>query len=173
MNMNDYLTEDHQVAFFVNNSAPDVAYKNLSNPKWYKKDDTHYFRYKEPIDHLRPEIYVNKDSIHANWMKYNYAHINMFNRFYFMKYVAEEAGMLRYQLTVDPLSTYIDNLKGLQFEIERAAHTNKGDQLLFADPERPLQANKFVERYSSNLLLTLPEDSGGSYYLTVAGGVST
>lgn len=165
-----YVMDPHKLALCVNNSAPDVAYKVLSNWHYYAAN---HFRFKDPVDVLHPVLMVSKTAIPDNWKQFNYAHIDTFNRFYYAKFICENAGMLLYQLDVDPLTTYIDSLIQRSYMIERSAKSVKANSLLFADSERPVQANKQVERFTDNLLLTLPETTGGGYYLTVSGGAAT
>lgn len=160
-----------ELHLFINNSPPNYAYKNLSNEIAIDASDC---RMKGPVDILNPVIEINKDRFGSgswtNHNKYNYCKIPAFGRSYFVKYIADLGGVVELQCNVDVLSTYIGNLIGKSFEVERASNSNKGDSLLFADAERPLQINKKTERETAQRLLVFPQNSGGGYYLTVAGG---
>lgn len=159
-----------ELTFGINTSAPYVSYKSVTSKKNLKDDSV---KVKDPCEVLSPVLLIKKGALGKNWSAYNYVEIPMFNRKYFATYTAERGGLLEFQCKVDVLSTYIDKLIGTSFETERAYSSNKGDSLLFADVERPIQINKKVEAPPSQRLLTIPQNSGGSYILTVAGGAAT
>lgn len=160
-----------ELTLYVNNSPPNYAYKNLSNAINIAANSC---RMKDPMDILNPVIQISKARFGADaWVnhnQYNYCKIPAFGRSYFVKYVADLGEIVELQCNVDVLSTYIGSLINKSFEVERASNSNKGDSLLFADAERPLQINKRTEREKAQRLLIFPENTGGGYYLTVAGG---
>lgn len=157
-----------EVSFYINNSDAKKAYKNLTSKQTFA---VNHFRLKEPVDQLHPVLLIKKEAFTIGWAGYNYAQIPAFgNRKYFARFVAENAGMQEWQLDVDSLSTYADQLcsKTQAFELERA-QSNKGKALKFPDAERPIQADKYT---AYRVIGNLDETSGGIYTLTVAGGAA-
>ena len=154
-----------KLKFWVNNSAPYVAYKNKTNAK-----EIDSAKLKDPSDVLSPVLMINKTALGDGWANYNYVEIPMFNRKYFASFVADRGGILEFKCHVDVLSTYAGKIVGSTFEIERAYSSGKAESLLYADTERPLQINKRIERDPAQRLLILPQSTGGGYFLTVAGG---
>ena len=153
-----------QVSLYCNNSDPKKAYKSLTNQHDFEDNA---FSFKAPVDVLNPVLQISKSAVGDDWQILNYAYIQKFgNRRYFMTFKADTGTMLEYDLHVDVLSTYADQLLATSFELERA-ETNKATSLKFADPERPMQADKWVGYF---VIGALDETSGGTYTLTVAGG---
>lgn len=159
-----------KLEFSINTSPPNYAYKNLTNTIIIPANEC---RMKEPVDVLNPILQIKRDRFAGTWSGYNYVKIEAFGRCYFAKFKADLGQFLDFECNVDALSTYITQLVGKSFEVERASNSNKGDSLLFADTERPLQINKKIERAPAQRLLILPQNSGGGYFMTVAGGAAT
>lgn len=153
-----------QLTLWQNNSDPKKAYKTLTNRLNF---DDSSFSFKEPVDSLNPVLLISKAALGESWWQYNYAQIPKFNnRYYFAKFVTQRGELMEYQLSVDALSTYAGQLVGKSYELERC-ESNKASSLLFADPERPMQANKYIV---AKVIGSLDEITGGTYTLTVAGG---
>lgn len=156
-----------EVILYVNNSDPKVSRKNLSN----EVKITQTFRIKEPVDVLRPVFTLARSTMEnqrSAWNTYNYCKIPAFgNRQYFMTTKALNDSTVECTCEVDVLSTYIDTLRGMQFEVERSESSNMANSFLYADEQRPLQANKFTQLVP---LGKLDETTGNNYVLTVSGG---
>lgn len=153
-----------QLTLYQNNSDPKKAFKTLTNELNF---DDNAFNFKDPLDSLNPVLLISKAALGDSWWIYNYARIPKFNnRYYFAKFITQRGELMEYQLSVDALSTYAGQLVDKSYELERC-ESNKASSLLFADPERPMQANKYIV---AKVIGSLDEVTGGTYTLTVAGG---
>ena len=155
-----------QLTLYTNNSDPKRAFKSLANNKDFGGGTFHL---KDPLDSLHPVLQISKEALGDHWWLYNYARIPKFNnRYYFATFKTQQGEIMEYQLDVDVLSTYAIELCNRSYEIERCI-SKKSRDLLFADPERPMQADKWAV---FKVIGNLDETTGGIYTLTVAGGGS-
>lgn len=155
-----------QLTLYTNNSDPKRAYKSLTNQKDFAGGSFHL---KDPLDSLHPVLQISKEALGDQWWLYNYARIPKFNnRYYFARFITQRGEIMEYQFDVDVLSTYAGALCKKSYEIERCI-SNKSRELKFADPERPMQNDKWAV---FKVIGNLDETSGGIYTLTVAGGGS-
>ena len=122
---------------------------------------------KENTSILEPSIRIQKSALGDNYAMVNYAYIPEFGRYYFVSSPIVETGQaVTYNLQVDPLMSYCEDLRNTKFEIARAEKEGNG---YYIDTERALQNRKVV---SYEVLGHIPQDqSGKKYAITVAGGV--
>lgn len=161
------MADNSEVHVYVNNSDPKSAYKNLQNEVII----TGSFRMKEPMDQLRPVFMLAKSTLETkgNWSSYNYCKIPRFgNRYYFMHTKTLSDGMIECTCEVDPLTTYIDKLAGMSFEIAR--YQNAALNNLYADDQQPIYANTALQWVIVGNLEESTAEGAKHYVMTVAGG---
>lgn len=134
-------------------------------------------RIKEPCSMLSPTVQISKTS--ANEAKLplssiNYAHVDIFNRYYFVNDITfENDGLITLSLEVDVLMTYAGDILSSQQEVIRSEKINSK---LYIDPEKPIQANKLLAyaddgQSETGIIGAIPSSNNGNHYvLTVAGG---
>lgn len=133
---------------------------------------TDTFRIKEPCSLSRPVIELAKSTVLSNdeikLDRVNYAYIELFKRFYFIDdIIFKNDGIIELHMTVDVLNTYKDQIADSQQEVIRSESINTPQ---YADSERPLFFDRWLDASSSEVFGMVPESSGDNYYLTVAGG---
>jgi len=132
------------------------------------------FRLKEPVDVLKPVVTISRDTLGKNWAKANYAQIPMFGRFYFINNPGTlHDGLVTYELSVDPLQSYMGDLLNTPFEISRSESVNSKD---YIDPEKAIIQRRVVQylpaKNAGGTAQGVPQSAANTkkYFITVAGG---
>lgn len=127
---------------------------------------------KTPSSVMRPVIQVTKAAMGTEWYRINYAFIPEFGRYYFVdNAIAENDGIVTFELTVDVLFTYAQQLMITQFQVVRA---QRFYDAYFMDTQIPTKSNKAIRQSSTtDFLGSIPQSTGttkNNYVLTVSGG---
>lgn len=122
---------------------------------------------KENTSIIEPTIRVSAAKIGKDYAGVNYAYIPDFGRYYFVDApIAETGQILSFNMTVDVLRSYRDDLLTTPFEVARSEAINSK---FFIDTEKALMVRKVVEYLPIG---NVPQSaSGNKYTITVAGGV--
>ena len=145
-----------EIKLYSNKSDPLVVHKKLT----LKKTCTCQITESVDVDEL--DILLDMD---ASVNTCNYAHIDLFSRYYFLTPGIRNGNQMIMHAVSDPLTSFWDSFSGSECIAERSSsHPNSelADEML---PFKP-QPNMIVRQLATGFS---PTSTGGCYILTVGG----